>query len=307
MIRPYQPGDEQGICRLFATVFQQELPLAVWQWKYQRDGALPPAFVAEDNGQIVCHYGALRQRFLWQGEERYAWDIVDVMSHPRYQGRGLFRRAAQTFIDWLGMGQSLMFYGFPNERARRLGELLIGYEPVARVYKVRKVLPPTSSPLPQGVVQLDKLPYDWNRHWQHLEERFGLVARRDYAHLTWRYLARPGKQYRILTIPGTASLAVVGVESNRAYLLEFLLAPQEQAGAARLLAGVEGVCRTEGAKEIEGWFVRWAWETNFLTGPGGWTGEEADHYLECRLFEPKLSAAWLSEHLYYSLGDYDVF
>ncbi|MBI3301257.1 MAG: hypothetical protein HYZ72_04165, partial [Deltaproteobacteria bacterium] len=48
--------------------------------------------------QIVCHYGAIRQRLIWQGTEERGWDIVDVMAHARYQGRGLFRRTVQAFM-----------------------------------------------------------------------------------------------------------------------------------------------------------------------------------------------------------------
>lgn len=308
VIRPYQPGDEQEICRLFATVFRQELSLASWQWKYQRGGDPPPIWVAEEEGRIVCHYGALRQPMRWQGEEWEAWDIVDVMCHPQYQGRGLFRRTAHAFISQLRRSrQSLMIYGFPGERHRRLGELLTGYAPVARIYKVRKTLPSALPTCPAEVGVLETLPPDWDLRWRSVEERFGLVGRRDRAFVTWRYLSRPGKRYRLLTFAGTTALAVVGIEQGKAYLLEFLLAPAETVLATRLLAAVEAVSRRAGAEELEGWFAPFAWESKFLTGPGRCTGEEADHYLECRLFDPRLSPAWLAEHLYYSLGDYDVF
>lgn len=306
-IRSYQPGDEAGIVSLFATVFQHELPLTVWQWKYLRDGESPPVYVAAEEGQIVCHYGALCQRLSWEGKVVLGWDIVDVMCHPRHQGRGLFRRAAQAFIAQLCERQGALIYGFPGERHRRLGERLIGYEPVAAVYKVQKMLAPTSVPFPAGVVVLRTIPYEWDQHWHLLERRFGFVARRDRQMLSWRYEERPGKRYRFLTIPGVPALAVVGLEFEKAYLMEFVLEKGNTAAAQLLLLAVESLCGAEGTETIEGWFPRFAWECGFLTGTGGFTGAATDNYVECRVFDSRLRASWLAEHFYYSLGDYDVF
>lgn len=307
MIRSYQPGDEEGIVRLFATVFQHDLPLAQWRWKYLRDGTPPPVYVAEEAQQIVCHYGALCQRLAWEGRDVLGWDIVDVMCHPRYQGRGLFRRAAQEFIAQLCQSNGTLIYGFPGERHRRLGERLIGYEPIVPVYKVHKTLVGQASPFPAGGIVLQNVPHEWDRQWQVLEQRFGLVMRRDQQLLTWRYCQRPDKRYRLLTVHGVPALAVVSVEANKVYLMEFLVEEGNMAAAHLLLQAVEALCCAEGQVEIEGWFARFAWECRFLTGPGRFTGEEGDHYFECRVFDPRLRAAWLAEHFYYSLGDYDVF
>lgn len=308
MVRSYQPGDEEGIVRLFATVFQHDLPLALWQWKYLRNGESPPLYVAEEERQIVCHYGALCQRLAWEGNEVLGWDIVDVMCHPRYQGRGLFRRAAQEFIAQLRTSsQGVLIYGFPGERHRRLGERLVGYEPITPVYKVQKTLPVGTSPFPAGALVLRSLPPEWDRQWQLLERRFGLVMKRDRQLLSWRYLERPDKRYRLLTVHGSPALAVVGIETNKAYLMEFLVREDDVAAAQILVRAVEALCRAEGIVEIEGWFARFAWECRFLTGEGGFAGSEGDHYFACRVFDSRLQASWLAEHFYYSLGDYDVF
>ncbi|NOT53385.1 MAG: GNAT family N-acetyltransferase [Deltaproteobacteria bacterium] len=307
IIRAYQPGDEKGLIRLFATVFHQELSLAVWQWKYLRANEPPPMFVAEEDGEIVCHYGAIRQDLRWEGQSGVGWDSVDTMCHPRYQGRGLLRRTLAAFIQSYGEGQSLLIYGFPGERHRRLGERLLRYEPIVPVYKVRKEILRNPVPFPAGVVVLPKVPNEWDDHWRLLERRFGMIAKRDHGTLTWRYVRRPSKRYRLLSIPGIPALAVVGFESERAYFMEFLLEEGNTAAARVLLQAVESLCGAEGAETLEGWFPRFAWESGFLTGTGGFLGATADNYFECRLFEPGLRAAWLAEHFYYSLGDYDVF
>jgi hypothetical protein len=307
IIRAYQPGDEKGIIRLFATVFHHELPLAVWQWKYLRAHEPPPIFLAEEDGEIVCHYGAIRQDLKWEGQAGVGWDSVDIMCHPRYQGRGLLRRTQQAFSRTYGEGHSFLLYGFPGERHRRLGERLLRYEPIAPVHRVHKGIPRTPVPFPAGVVVTPRVPNEWNDYWKLLERQFGMVAERDLHTLMWRYVERPGKRYRLLNIPGVPALAVVGFESEQAYLMEFLLEEGNTVAAQVLLRAVESLCGAEGAETLEGWFPRFAWACGFLVGMGGFTGVVADNYFECCLFDSRLRASWLAGHFYYSLGDYDVF
>jgi GT2 family glycosyltransferase len=307
-IRPYRSGDEESICRLFARVFEHELSLTEWTWKYRRGDEPPASYVAEVNGDIVAHFGALRHRVLWRGEELAAWDLVDAMCERRYAGRGVFRRLALAFMEDLGDRRSLILYGFPGERHRRIGERSLGYQAVAPIYKVRKELSAAASALPPRVRCSRAIPEDWDTIWAPIEARFRLVVRRDRAHLDWRYLARPGKKYAILSVEGVAGIAVVGFESDAAYLLEFLTEGRNTAGALTLIAGIEAACHAEGARRIEGWFPPWVWETHLLAEHGGWVGAEADHWLVCpRLFDPGVDVRWLAEHFYYSLGDYDVY
>ena len=307
VIRPANAKDEAGILRLFSLVFHSEMSPEVWRWKYLRDGNTPPAFVAEEDGEIVCHYGTIRQRVCWHGATYYAWDAIDVMAHPRKQGRGLFRRTVQAFMRESCEGQGLFLYGFPTERHKRLGELLVGYEPVAPVRKVSKALPATiPTEAAEGVVY-DVLPLDWNSHWHRLEQYVTMATRRDHAYLTWRYLERPNRRYRLVTIPAAPALAVVGVEKETARLMEFLVARDDETLSRQLLTGAENVAQDEGAAVLEGWFPPFSWERHFLCGSACYRDEDTEHWLECRLFDQRLNAAWLAKHFYYSLGDFDVY
>ncbi|MSQ47158.1 MAG: GNAT family N-acetyltransferase [Deltaproteobacteria bacterium] len=305
VIRTYQPGDEGGILRLFATVFQSEVSLEAWRWKYLREGNPPPVVVAEENSEIVCHMAALRQRVLWQGQEVIAWDSVDTMCHPRFQGRGLFKRTIQAFMREWGTGRSAFLYGFPTERHKRLGELLVGYEPVARVYRLHHEVAPAAT-IPAAIVT-DVLPPHWDEHWRKLARRFAMIPQRDHAHLRWRYLARPDRHYRFVTIPMAPALAVVALQPGKAALMEFLVDHEDPTLSHLLLAGVEGVAREAGVPLIEAWFPRFSWEQEFLCAASGYSGGESEHWLECRLFDQRLSASWLAEHFFYSLGDFDVY
>jgi hypothetical protein len=307
IIRAARVDDEAGILRLFARVFQSEMPAEVWRWKYLREPDVLPAFVAEDNGEIVCHYGTIRQRIAWHGQEHFAWDAIDVMAHPRKQGRGLFRQTIQAFMRKVCEGQGLFLYGFPTERHKRLGELLVGYEPVARVHKVSKSLAVTSVATAPPSVVYDVLPLNWDTSWQEIQKQFEIVARRDRAYLSWRYLARPRRRYRLVTVPAAPALAIVGVQSGSARLMEFLAPAHDERLAQQLLAGAEYVAREEGAESMEGWFPTFSWQCQFLCAATQYHADDTEHWLECRVFDRRISAAWLAEHFYYSFGDFDVY
>ena len=62
-IRPYEPGDEEQILRLFKKVFGRERSLAHWQWKYRDNPEGAQILVAvTDAGEVVGHYAGIPVR-----------------------------------------------------------------------------------------------------------------------------------------------------------------------------------------------------------------------------------------------------
>jgi len=160
-----------------------------------RDGSSLSAFVAEEDGEIVCHYGTIRQgASIGKDRNNQAWDAIDVMAHPRQQGRGLFRRTVQAFMRESCEGQGLFLYGFPTARHKRLGEILVGYEPVARVHKVSKLLSPTLSGKSTDALCMMCCRSIGTVSGPRVQEHFVMLTRRDHAYLAWRYLARPDRR-----------------------------------------------------------------------------------------------------------------
>lgn len=308
MIRPLREGDEAGIASLFAEVFGQPLALSTWRWKYLRGDETPPVMVGEEDGRIVCHYGAIRSTLVAEGVPQTAYAIVDVMCERRHQGRGIFRRAAgEFFARFCEGGRAALIYGFPGERHRRLGEILLGYTPIAPVYEVAKELSTTPAHWPAEVWRGLEIPEDWDERWRRIEPRFPLITRRDRATLEWRFARRPDRQYRILHLRDEPGIAIVGLEGENAYLMEFLFERTvTPVTRMRLLVAAEIVAGESGARRLIGWFPAFAAETELLLGPGGFRGAEADHRVETRFFARRYPAEWLAQSFYYSLGDYDV-
>jgi hypothetical protein len=305
-IRLYRPGDEAGIVALFREVFASELAIPTWRWKYLRGVEPAPVVVGEDGGRIVCHYGGIRSTLVADGEETIAYAIVDVMCERLHQGRGIFRRAAKRFFEAFCEGRAALIYGFPGERHRRLGEILLGYRPVAPVHRLSRSLAGPQPHWPAEVLRPAAIPEDWDARWARIEPRFRLVNRRDRETLSWRYVERPDRTYRVLVARDHAALAVVGLEGSSAYLMELVAEPETSAIAlARLVVAAELAAAEGGATTLAGWFPAFARESGILLA-AGFVGEPADHRVEIRFFERSFDPDWMAGSFYYSLGDYDV-
>ena len=95
VIRLYQSGDEAGIAKLFREVFDREMSLDEWRWKYvmgRRNRRNYSALAVTDSGDIVAHYGCMTHRMIYQGREVHGLAIGDVMVHPTFRGTKLFKK-----------------------------------------------------------------------------------------------------------------------------------------------------------------------------------------------------------------------
>jgi hypothetical protein len=139
---------------------------------------------------------------------------------------------------------------------------------------------------------------------------------RDRAHLSWRYLARPGVRYRIALVPGPdevpLGLAVYrtgGFEGERTGLLCDWLVPadgSEQAArtASALRAWALGAARADGLA-LTAVFPEPAPEfTGFQRA--GFRVRPTRRVLVARSYRRDVSVDWLRANLFTTLGDTDL-
>jgi hypothetical protein len=138
-VRPYRPGDEPEILRMFGRVFGRATSPERWRWRFGGAAwSVEPAWVAILDGRPVCHFAAMPTRVQVGGCERAAAAIVDVMTAPDVRRRGLLTEVAQRAMQaWTAAGVSFM-YGLPNAQWGSRTTAL-GIEPVATLR--RFVLP----------------------------------------------------------------------------------------------------------------------------------------------------------------------
>lgn len=236
--RVLQQDDMDAVRALFREVFKEDMPEALWRWKYERE--LSKGAVVLKDGRIVAHYGGLGRRVLLCGEETVSVQIGDVMVAPSVRqsvrSNSPFYLAYTTFVDtYVGYGKFFPFgFGFPNDRAFRIAEKLGFYAKVGSMSQVRwhparswraallRADTLTRPALLQQAAAVDGL-------WQAMltEHRAHVIGVRNADYIDYRYFQRPGKDYRVLLLRrrlGGKPLALVVVEPREQglFLLDFV-------------------------------------------------------------------------------------
>ncbi|MGC8731195.1 MAG: PIG-L deacetylase family protein [Halothiobacillaceae bacterium] len=120
--------DGEQIATLFREVFKADVPSNWWAWKYGNAPHKGSVAIWEEN--IIAFYGALPRYALWQGERVAVCQQGDVMVRQDWRFatrfKGVFRALSEHFLfRQVGQGGPyVLSFGFPTERALRIGEHL---------------------------------------------------------------------------------------------------------------------------------------------------------------------------------------
>ncbi len=144
-VRPYEPGDEEGIVSLFNAVFSEGNPdfagrtVEEWRAIYLDNPAGVQTFVGTDpDGDVIANYSAIPAYCADRGERKMSMQAVDTCVDKRYRGRlskkSVFVTIATEMIAYYSTpGRDpfdVYMWGLPNEQAFPVGTRIIGYKPV---------------------------------------------------------------------------------------------------------------------------------------------------------------------------------
>ncbi len=227
-IRPYQPGDEQAVVRLFHRVFGQPITEAHWRWKLKHlPSPVENVWLAVHEGHPIFHYGGIPCRFHLPTGEQIAMVSVDGMTDPEFRRRGVLTTVGRFIYDtWRDAGIPFTL-GLPNDqwgsRTKALGwEALFPFRWLIRPLRPAAILarrlgvPALSHLHPLGTV--------WNRYWNRpltpdatvtiepvsragpaFDRLWAVCAPdikvsviRDSQWVQWRYLTAPSQDYRVV-------------------------------------------------------------------------------------------------------------
>lgn len=234
-------GEAAQVERLFARVFGTTPAPGWYDWKYGLlGGTATGLWNARD--ELVAHYAGFPRMLSWQGEAVSAIQIGDVMVAPEVRGfltrRGpFFQICSQFFGTRVGAGRAhALAFGFPNERAIRLGVTLDLYRDLGKLYQV--TWPARPAHLPFGwawspVAPEPALTNAVEKAWRSMAKDFSehVLGVRDSANLRKRFVERPDRTYRFFRLhrwlPGsTAAVAVLRLAPGEAELLD-VIAPRD--------------------------------------------------------------------------------
>ena len=259
-VRLYREGDENEIVRLFGKVFDREMTIGEWRWKYlgrENRRVYSSIVVNDETGEVSAHYGGVLHRMVNRGKDIYGLSIGDVMVHPKFRGLRLFKRVASLLPEAAAEDGIIMGYGFPNERAMRLPEKLGLYEKVEELKEGLK-----DAEFHKGIdrylYKLFPLQYSderIDRLWKSVREDYTLFVVRDRRYLVWRYKNHPLFTYELWGLKSRAGselkgLAVMKREGEQILIIDFIC-PGKVLGT--LLRKMENYAYVSGVKTLKLW------------------------------------------------------
>ena len=326
-LRPYRPGDEEGILALFRRAYGKERSLAGWRWKFCDNPAGQQIMLAvTEAGEVVGQYAGLPVWAAKGGRLFLFSQAVDSMVDPRFR-RGLQNPGLQItltrrfFEEYMGPGKGAIAYGFPIPV---YCGLLVRTGTSTVVHKVmqlkRELTRGEEAPggaltsLRYRVEQAPRFPQAVDELWERCQQELPLAIIRDARFLNWRYADCPDVTYvkLLATDRWTARLAGLavlrlGIDGRPAALLVDWLVPERRRGLASvLLQHCHALASASGLSQMEAWFPEYAPQFQFLQ-THGYQPTATMYALIATVFCEELSQEWMRGHWYYTMGDSDIY
>lgn len=231
-IRPYRPGDEHELVKLFERVNGRSITTDHYLWKFcHLPSPVENVWLAVVDEWPIFHYAAMPIPYRLPGGSRTVMTSVDIMTDPDWQRQGILTAVGgRTYRTWAEAGIPFTF-GLPNERWGTRTKA-VGLEPLFPLQWFTRLLRPTTTlknrflkPPTHSPPSTPHSPYDrlWNRWWnrsltpdptieieqvEQAGEVFDELWRlcegdktvsiiRDRAWVDWRFLAAPSADYQL--------------------------------------------------------------------------------------------------------------
>jgi hypothetical protein len=229
-LRFYRQGDEQHILGLRDELSEIRATdkghVSHWRHEMKLNPAgraiIPMAF--DDEGTLVSHLVMQPRRIRAFGADGLAYQVIDVMTHPRFRGRGMLTRINGMAMEEAAERGCDFFCGFPNRNSyppyvKRYGWRLITFPPLlVKPLAIAGRLAPRplrrlrtavtgaaaafvdggpSIPEPEEISWFDE---GFERLFARIEDEHPVMFRRDAETLNWRYVGVPHRRYRRFAI-----------------------------------------------------------------------------------------------------------
>jgi hypothetical protein len=257
-IREATAADAPGIRRLFERVFGTALSAEEWSWKFAQNPDGWYGVVGVVDGEIVGHYAGWGARFRLDGQPRLLYSVGDVATDPAVRAlggrRGVYREMTEAFYAKVGKDVPFCF-GFPNSRALRVSERIVGSRTLFPIEIVRVPIEAFPPP-PRDTESGDFVDASFDPLWEDASRALSHAAVRDRARVNWRFHARPNRYYRMVWRNSGGAMAgwiVLSVAGETSTVADFLAREQDGSDLPPLFAAAAEESRRLGAKRLAFW------------------------------------------------------
>jgi len=339
-VRPYEPGDEEQVLRVFNTVFGEGNPdyqprtMETWRHLYLGNPYGTHVLVAENaDGDIIANYSAHPAPATVEGHDRLCSQPVDTCVLAEYRGslrkKSVFVVCATEFIGHYADPGCEEFcdylFGLPNDKAFPVGTRIIGYKPVHVPMRahVRALEPDGGAAWLEELgtraegVTVEPLPAErWGEAAALFEahrDGIALGIRREEPYLRWRYAPRPdGTRYEALLArrdgePRTVLFYRLGWHGHPIVpLLDWIGDVADPALVAALIASIVGFAGPQGATEVLSWVTPCS-PLHAVLLDLGMTLRDSPFNLCIMTFSELFDLAWAKQNWFLTMGDSDIY
>ena len=319
LVRLAEPRDRAAIHRLFRAAFGSDAEPAIWEWKYDRNPNPAPSAVALDGDRALAFYGGCGTRYRGAEGDFPGASAVDVMTDPEVRTlghRSLFRDVGEEFCRLCREAGIPFYFGFPNERARIIGERTLGYRSVERAgLWVRAVGAPSLLGRIRRRLLRPRTGVSFSAGHENLADalhaRPGWRTDRSRATLDWRFAPHAGATYRIVELldrrAASRGYAVVRLVLERALLVDLEVRDEESGDVGDLFDALSGSLKGSGATRVS---LRAASSSRLaarLEAEFGFVREPSDCHFEIRPIDPAFDALAAGRAFDYRFADHEIF
>ncbi|MCY2686971.1 GNAT family N-acetyltransferase [Salinimicrobium sp. TH3] len=211
---------------LKASLGETELPLSeeIWNYKHRNNPfGQSIVLIAIEDKNIVGVRALMRWKWHRNGKEYFCLRAVDTATHPKHQGKGIFKKLTLKAVDVAQTEGADFIFNTPNEKSRPgylkmgweiSGKLKVGLSPaILSFWKFRNSIPEYEIIYQTSFKRLEDLCTGWNLGL----EKEKLHTKKSAKYLKWRYEENPLQAYEVLV---TSNFYLAGYIKKRKKIKE---------------------------------------------------------------------------------------
>lgn len=213
-VRNYNSGDEHKIVALFKLVFNQEMSLNQWKWRFEKNpaGKHMIKLMWEDD-LLVGHYAVSPLIMSVNGQDVMTSHSLTTMTHPDFNGKGIFKTLSLDLYDELENKFGFKsVWGFPNNNSHGAFVSSLGWQDISIVH----TLAISADSIKGNAIGLAEFDEFEQYHADYILQKvlsFPIRVKRDVSYLNWRYKDKPAVVYKkfFLNLEGQKALFVTKI------------------------------------------------------------------------------------------------
>lgn len=300
----------RGIESLFQASYGRPIQAGYLDWRYIQNVPHQLLFSVEMNGaETVASYSAFPVELVCDGHRMKTMTSMTTMTHPQWQGRGLFPKLAGELYQQAESLKIAGVWGFPNANSHPIFNKKLGWSDIYEIPTLRLDLAHADLdrlPNPGPVVERDD---DFSLGYP-ASPCDGLIRiDRSQAYLVWRYARHPVNRYQNLVLARdgkVSSFLVTKIFQDGMDLVD--IGCSDPSDGMRLLTHAVQQAAAQGLKRLSCWCPPHHSMHSVLERLGFVNGEPVTYFGGKELMTGVMPDFWLDYRRWYvQMGDSDVY